>query len=65
MANELFSNFPEIQYTLNTGKVITIKDFFRKSNIRRISKNTVQRTDFVFFEHTRHYYEEEFQKWFG
>jgi len=35
MANKLFSNFPEIQYTLNTGKIVTIKDFFRKATIEK------------------------------
>ena len=33
MANEFFQNFPNIEYTLNDGKVISIKDFFRKSKI--------------------------------
>ena len=40
MSNKYFSNFPEIQYTLNTGKIITIKDFFRKSIIERESVNS-------------------------
>ena len=31
MAQEYFKNFPEMQYTLSDGKIITIKDFFRKS----------------------------------
>jgi hypothetical protein len=39
MANQFFTNFPEIQYTLNTGKVITIKDFFRKSSIQQEAVN--------------------------
>ena len=30
MAQEYFKNFPEMQYTLSDGKIITIKDFFRK-----------------------------------
>jgi len=33
MANQLFKNFPELQYTLNTGKIVTIKDFFRKARV--------------------------------
>ncbi len=33
MANQYFKNFPEIQYTLSDGKIVYIKDFFRKSKI--------------------------------
>lgn len=33
MANKLFKNFPTITYTLESGKVISIKDFFRKAKI--------------------------------
>ena len=33
MAKEFFKNFPEMQYKLDSGKIITIKDFFRKSSI--------------------------------
>ena len=33
MAKEFFKNFPEIQYKLDSGKIVTIKDFFRKSSI--------------------------------
>lgn len=33
MANKLFQNFPTMQYRLNDGKIITIKDFFRKAKI--------------------------------
>jgi hypothetical protein len=33
MANKLFKNLPSMQYTLNTGKVVTIKDFFRKAKV--------------------------------
>ena len=42
MANQFFKNFPEIQYTLKTGKIITIKDFFRKSSVEQenVSKAT-------------------------
>ena len=39
MANKFFTNFPEIQYTLNTGKIITIKDFFRKGSIQQEAVN--------------------------
>ena len=41
MSNQLFKNFPEIQYTLSTGKIVTIKDFFRKSTIEQDSVNSV------------------------
>lgn len=41
MATQLFKNFPEIQYTLNSGKVITIKDFFRKSKIEQSAVNDI------------------------
>ena len=33
MANELYKNFPEVQYTLSNGKIVTIKDFFRKAKL--------------------------------
>ena len=33
MANQLYKNFPEIQYKLSDGKIVTIKDFFRKAQI--------------------------------
>jgi len=33
MANHLFKNFPTISYTLNTGEVVRIKDFFRKARV--------------------------------
>lgn len=33
MATQLFKNFPTLQYTLNTGKVVRIKDFFRKAKV--------------------------------
>lgn len=41
MSNQLFKNFPEIQYTLSTGKIVTIKDFFRKSMVEQDSVNSV------------------------
>ena len=40
MSNQLFKNFPEIQYTLSTGKIVTVKDFFRKSMIEQESVNS-------------------------
>lgn len=33
MSNQLFKNFPNIQYTLDSGKVVRIKDFFRKAKV--------------------------------
>lgn len=34
MANQFFKNFPEITYKLNDGRIVFIKDFFRKSTIQ-------------------------------
>jgi len=48
MANQLFQNFPEIQYTLNTGKIVTIKDFFRKSTIEKSAVNSI--IDYTYYE---------------
>ena len=39
MANELYKNFPEIQYTLSNGKIVTIKDFFRKAKLETSQLN--------------------------
>jgi hypothetical protein len=33
MSNKLFENFPSIQYTLNTGEIVRVKDFFRKAKV--------------------------------
>ena len=41
MANKLFQNFPTMQYTLNNGKIITIKDFFRKAKIESASLDSI------------------------
>ena len=41
MSNQLYKNFPTIQYTLNTGKVVTIKDFFRKASIEKSAIDSV------------------------
>jgi hypothetical protein len=41
MAQEFFKNFPEMQYKLDSGKLITIKDFFRKSNIEGAAREAV------------------------
>tara|TARA_B100000900_G_scaffold410294_1_gene427841 strand:+ start:1372 stop:2082 length:711 start_codon:yes stop_codon:yes gene_type:complete len=35
MSSRYFKNFPEITYKLNDGKVVKIKDFFRKSKIEQ------------------------------
>jgi hypothetical protein len=35
MADKYFTNFPEIQYQLADGKIVYIKDFFRKSKIEQ------------------------------
>ena len=51
MSSRYFQNFPEITYKLNDGKVIKIKDFFRKSKIEQeavkelISYNKYELTD--------------------
>tara|TARA_B100001564_G_scaffold359753_1_gene382791 strand:- start:3211 stop:3921 length:711 start_codon:yes stop_codon:yes gene_type:complete len=41
MATQFFKNFPEMQYKLSDGKLITIKDFFRKSNIEGAAREAV------------------------
>ena len=41
MATQLFKNFPDIQYRLDSGKIITIKDFFRKSKIEQSAVNDI------------------------
>tara|TARA_X000000368_G_C23050592_1_gene721226 strand:+ start:1230 stop:1961 length:732 start_codon:yes stop_codon:yes gene_type:complete len=41
MADKFFQNFPEIQYRLNDGNVIYIKDFFRKSKFEQESLHRV------------------------
>ncbi len=41
MANKLFQNFPTITYTLESGKVISIKDFFRKAKIETSAINNI------------------------
>ena len=48
MANQLFKNFPEIQYKLSDGKIITIKDFFRKSKIDQAAVTNI--IDYQFYE---------------
>ena len=41
MAAKYFSNFPEIQYQLEDGRVVYIKDFFRKSKIEQEAVNSI------------------------
>lgn len=41
MANEYFKNFPEIQYVLDDGRRVFIKDFFRKSRIEQEAVNSI------------------------
>ena len=51
MSSRYFQNFPDITFKLNDGKVIKIKDFFRKSKIEQeavkelISYNKYELTD--------------------
>ena len=48
MAQEFFKNFPTIQYKLSDGKIITIKDFFRKSKIEQESVTSL--VEYTFYE---------------
>ncbi len=41
MADKYFTNFPEIQYQLADGKIVYIKDFFRKSRIEQEAVNSI------------------------
>ena len=41
MADKFFTNFPEIQYQLSDGKIVYIKDFFRKSKIEQEALNSI------------------------
>ena len=41
MADKFFKNFPEVSYTLNDGKQVFIKDFFRKSKIEQEAVNSI------------------------
>mgnify|MGYP001188040172 FL=1 len=51
MAKEFFKNFPEMQYKLDSGKLITIKDFFRKATVDASARDSV-------IEYTYHELEE-------
>ena len=48
MANQLFKNFPEVQYKLSNGKFVTIKDFFRKAKLEGTQLNQV--VDYTVYE---------------
>ena len=48
MATEYFKNFPEMQYKLDSGKIITIKDFFRKATVDAAARDAV--IDYTFHE---------------
>ncbi len=48
MANELYKNFPEVQYTLSTGKIVTIKDFFRKAKIEKTNLDRI--IEYTYYE---------------
>ena len=41
MSAEYFKNFPEISYKLDDGKVVNVKDFFRKSKIEQEAVNAL------------------------
>ena len=41
MSSLFFENFPEIQYKLNDGRVVTIKDFFRKAKVDNSSLSNI------------------------
>ena len=47
MAKEFFKNFPEMQYKLDSGKIITIKDFFRKSSITGVQEKQLSIIQFM------------------
>lgn len=48
MANQLFKNFPTLQYKLSDGRVITILDFFRKARIEQVSIPSL--TNYTYYE---------------
>ncbi len=48
MAKEFFKNFPEMQYKLDSGKLITIKDFFRKATVDAAARDSV--VDYTYHE---------------
>ena len=48
MATEYFKNFPEMQYKLDSGKIITIKDFFRKATVDASARDAI--IDYTYHE---------------
>ena len=48
MSNQYFKNFPDMQYTLSNGKVVIIKDFFRKSTIQQDAVNNI--IEYTYYE---------------
>ena len=48
MAQEFFKNFPTIQYKLSDGKIITIKDFFRKATVDASARDAI--IDYTYHE---------------
>lgn len=48
MANQLFQNFPKLQYKLSDGKIVTIRDFFRKAAVENISIPSL--TNYTYYE---------------
>lgn len=48
MATEYFKNFPEMQYKLDSGKIITIKDFFRKATVDSSARDAI--IDYTYHE---------------
>lgn len=48
MANQLFQNFPKLQYKLSNGKIVTIRDFFRKARIEQATIPSL--TNYTYYE---------------
>ena len=48
MSQQFFKNFPEMQYKLSDGKIITIKDFFRKASIDSSARDAI--IDYTYYE---------------
>jgi len=48
MANQLFQNFPKLQYKLSDGKIVTIRDFFRKARIEQATIPSL--TNYTYYE---------------
>ena len=48
MAQKYFKNFPKINYKLQNGKWVTVRDFFRKAKIEQDAVNSL--IDYEFYE---------------